>query len=136
MNPRLIKVAIAVGLVTIATALISLIAAPLMGIAMALILSPFAREKRIWFVGDVATEVSIIAKRREESLRALKDLEDERNRGKLSEEDFRALRPRYLETAKELTRQLDLANEYLAAARRRLDKELAEAAASAERRAK
>lgn len=87
--------------------------------------SPLARRKRLWFVGDVEGEYKIISRRREEALRALKDLEDDKLAGKLPPEEYDKLRPNYLETAKRLTAQLDKVAEKRAVARRRIDEDLA-----------
>lgn len=97
-------------------------------LAFAIILitfTPMARRRRLWFVGDVESEYSIVARRREEALRALKDLEDDRLAGKLPQEEFDKLRPSYLQTAKELTTQLDKIQQVRAAARKRIDDDLA-----------
>lgn len=103
--------------------------APVVFIAALITLTPLARRKRLWFVGDVESEYSIVARRREEALRALKDLEDDKLAGKLPQADFERLRPGYLQSAKELTAQLDLINERRAIARKRIEKDLAEESA-------
>jgi len=87
--------------------------------------SPMARRKRLWFVGDVESEYSIVSRRREEALRALKDLEDDKLSGKLPADDYDKLRPGYLRTAKELTAQLDTISERRNAARKRIEQDLA-----------
>lgn len=61
--------------------------------------------------------------RKESVLRALKDLEYERNVGKLSEDDYRELSRRYRQDAKQL---LQLVDENLAPARARAIEELEE----------
>ncbi len=94
-------------------------------LALAIIASPLLRRRRIWFVGDVESELAIVTRQREEALRALRDLEDERLARKLTEADFNRLRPQYLERAKELTVKLDAVQAKLADARRRLDADLA-----------
>lgn len=97
-------------------------------LAFAIILitfTPMARRKRLWFVGDVESEFSIISRRREEALRALKDLEDDKLAGKLPVDEYDKLRPAYLQTAKELTTQLDKITERRNAARKRIDQDLA-----------
>jgi hypothetical protein len=100
--------------------------APVVFVAAVITFSPLARRKRLWFVGDVESEYSIVSRRREEALRALKDLEDDKLSGKLPQADFERLRPGYLQTAKELTAQLDRINERRALARKRIEKDLAE----------
>ncbi|MHC4839930.1 MAG: hypothetical protein ACYTDT_03075 [Planctomycetota bacterium] len=90
----------------------------------ALTLWPFRREKRIWFVGDVESEHSIIARRREEALRALKDLEEEFLAGKLTREDYDKRRPDFLQTAKELTLKLDKVREQRKQTRDKIEREL------------
>ena len=99
--------------------------APVVFVVVLITLSPFARAKRLWFVGDVESEYSIISRRREEALRALKDLEDDKLAGKLPADDFERLRPAYLQTARELTAKLDVIQEKRAAARRRIEEDLA-----------
>lgn len=97
-------------------------------IAFAVVLitfTPMARRKRLWFVGDVESEYAIISRRREESLRALKDLEDDKLAGKLPVDEYDRLRPAYLQTAKELTTQLDTITERRNAARKRIEQDLA-----------
>jgi hypothetical protein len=98
---------------------------PLVFAIAVVMFSPLARKKRLWFVGDVESEYSIVARRREEALRALKDLEDDKLAGKLPIEQYDAMRPAYLQTAKELTAQLDKINERRASARKRIDDDLA-----------
>ncbi|MCC6572988.1 MAG: hypothetical protein IT462_04270 [Planctomycetes bacterium] len=94
-------------------------------VAVAICATPFLRKRRIWFVGDVESELAIVTRQREEALRALKDLEEERLARKLSEADFTKLRPEYLARAKELTVKLDAVQAKLADARRRLEADLA-----------
>ena len=98
---------------------------PLVFALVLLTFSTLARRKRLWFVGDVESEYNIVARRREEALRALKDLEDDKLSGKLPQDEFDRIRPGYLQTAKELTTQLDKINERRVAARRRIDDDLA-----------
>lgn len=93
--------------------------------SLALVFSPLLRKRRIWFVGDVENELVVLTRRREEALRALKDIEEERLSGKLSEDDFAELRPEYLEQAMQITRDLDARRERAAAARKRIEEELA-----------
>lgn len=88
--------------------------------------SPLARRKRLWFVGDVEGEYKIVARRREEALRTLKDLEDDRLAGKLPQEEYDRLRPGCLENAKRLTAQLDKVTERRDIARRRIEEDLAQ----------
>jgi hypothetical protein len=100
--------------------------APVAFVAAVITFSPLARRKRLWFVGDVESEYAIVSRRREEALRALKDLEDDKLAGKLPQADFERLRPGYLQTAKELTAQLDKINERRTNARKRIEKDLAD----------
>ncbi len=93
--------------------------------ALAIIATPLFRRKRIWFVGDVESELAIVTRQREEALRGLKDLEDERLARKLTEADYVRLRPQYLERAKELTLKLDAVQARLADARKKLEADLA-----------
>ena len=83
------------------------------------------RRKRLWFVGDVESEYSIVARRREEALRALKDIEEDKLAGKLPASEYERIRPAYLEAAKDLTAKLDKIQEKRAAARKRIDADLA-----------
>jgi hypothetical protein len=101
--------------------------APVAFVAVVITFSPLSRRKRLWFVGDVESEFSIVARRREEALRALKDLEEDKLAGKLPVAEFDRLRPSYLQSAKELTVQLDRINERRAVARKRIDEDLARA---------
>ena len=94
--------------------------------ALAITFTPLLRRRRIWFVGDVESEFAHIVRQREDSLRALKDLEEERLSRKLSQDDFDRLRPMYLERAKDLTLKLDAAQEKLAQARKRIEQQLAD----------
>ncbi|MCA8913660.1 MAG: hypothetical protein KDB82_18395 [Planctomycetes bacterium] len=98
---------------------------PLVFAIVLVMFSPLARRKRLWFVGDVESEYSIVARRREEALRALKDLEEDKLAGKLPVEQYEKMRPGYLQSAKELTAQLDKINERRSAARKRIDDDLA-----------
>ncbi len=94
-------------------------------VAMTLItLWPFARSKRIWFVGDVESEHTIISSRREESLRALKDLKEELLSGKLSRDEYEKRKPAFLKSAKELTVKLDKARAKRKIARDKIEREL------------
>ncbi|MCF6228338.1 MAG: hypothetical protein L3J82_06705 [Planctomycetes bacterium] len=98
--------------------------APVVVVMSLIALWPFARSKRIWFVGDVESEYTIIARRREESLRALKDLEEELLAGKLSRDEYDKRKPAFLKTAKELTVKLDTAREKRKVARDKIEREL------------
>jgi hypothetical protein len=120
-----LKILIAAGAAGALTAAADWRVAPLVFGVVVLTFSPLARRKRLWFVGDVESEYSIISRRREEALRALKDLEDDKLAGKLPADDFERLRPAYLQSARELTTQLDKIQEKRAAARRRIDEDLA-----------
>lgn len=93
--------------------------------ALGIVATPLFRRRRIWFVGDIESEFAIVTRQREEALRALKDLEEERLARKLTEADFVRLRPQYLERAKELTVKLDAVQARLADARRKLEADLA-----------
>lgn len=99
--------------------------APLLFGMLLLALSPLARGKRLWFVGDVESEYAIVSRRREEALRALKDLEDDRLAGRVDEASFTKHRAEALEVAKRLTVQLDQLTQRRAAARKKIDAELA-----------
>ena len=119
------KILIAAAAAACLTAVADWRISPLVFGLVLLTFSTLARRKRLWFVGDVESEFSIVARRREEALRALKDLEDDKLSGKLPQDDYDRLRPAYLQTAKELTAQLDKINERRVAARRRIDEDLA-----------
>jgi hypothetical protein len=95
-------------------------------IALAVTFSPLLRRRRIWFVGDVESDYADTLRKREEALRALKDLEEDLLSRKLSREDYERLRPRYLDLAKELTVKLDDAAQRRALARKRIEEQLAE----------
>lgn len=125
MKQAWLKILIAAGAAGTLTAAADWRVAPLVFGVVVLTFSPLARRKRLWFVGDVESEYSIISRRREEALRALKDLEDDKLAGKLPADDFERLRPAYLQSARELTTQLDKIQEKRAAARRRIDEDLA-----------
>jgi hypothetical protein len=99
--------------------------APVVFAAVLVTFSPLARRKRLWFVGDAESEYAIVSRRREEALRALKDIEEDRLAGKLPQAEFERVRPSYLQTAKDLTVQLDRINERRAAARKRIEDDLA-----------
>ncbi len=98
--------------------------APVVFVMTLVTLWPFSRAKRIWFVGDVESEHTIIARRREESLRALKDLEEELLAGKLSRDEYEKRKPAFLKSAKELTVKLDKAREKRKIARDKIETEL------------
>lgn len=119
-----IKILLAAGAVTALTAAFDWRVAPLVLAVSLIVLWPLARRKRIWFVGDVESEYSLVSRRREEALRALKDLEEDKLAGKLPPDEFDRLRPGYLKTAKELTAQLDKIQERRAIARRRIEQDL------------
>lgn len=89
-------------------------------ISLAVTFWPLLRRKRIWFVGDVESDLTAVTREREEALRALKDLEEDLLSRKLSRADYDRLRPQYLERAKELTVKLDQTREKLEAARKRV----------------
>ncbi|MCA8934913.1 MAG: hypothetical protein KDB68_01790 [Planctomycetes bacterium] len=98
---------------------------PLVFALVVITFSPMVRRKRLWFVGDVESEYSIVARRREEALRALKDIEEDKLAGKLPASEYERIRPAYLEAAKDLTAKLDKIQERRAAARKRIDADLA-----------
>lgn len=106
------------------TAAFSLSLAPLVFFLLLLALSPMAREKRIWFVGDVESEFRIVSRRREEALRALKDIEDDRLAGKTTEDEYQSMRPSLLQAARDLTKQLDTLAVRRTEARKRIEAEL------------
>lgn len=107
-------------------ALFNMALAPLAALLLVLTLSPLARGRRIWFVGDVESELSVVLRRREEALRALKDLEDDRQAGKIAAEEFETQRPRLLQAAKEATTDFDRVQQKREAARKRIEDSLAD----------
>lgn len=110
-------------IVVLAAASFSVFLVPVVCIMGLIVLWPLRRKKRIWFVGDVESEYAIISRRREESLRAMKDLEEEHMAGKVSKDEYDKRRPEYLETARDLTLKLDEAAERRKLARGKIDKE-------------
>jgi hypothetical protein len=94
--------------------------------ALAIAFWPLLRKRRIWFVGDVESDLTVVTREREEALRALKDLEEDLLSRKLSRADYDRLRPQYLEHAKELTQKYDATREKLEAARKRVLAQAAE----------
>lgn len=107
------------------TAAASVLLAPFVfGMAL-LTLWPFARAKRLWFVGDVESEFRVISRRREEALRALKDVEEDLLAGKASREEVDRMRPELLQAARDLTAKLDALQQRRAEARRKIEAELA-----------
>jgi hypothetical protein len=99
MKSALVRMVLAGGLFAAVAALFNAWLAPLAAVAAVISLSPLVRKKRAWFVGEVESEMSIIARRREESLRALKDLEEDRQVGKISQVQFESQRPVLLQAA-------------------------------------
>jgi hypothetical protein len=93
-------------------------------LAVLVTLTPLLRRRRLWFVGDIESELVVLTRQREEALRALKDLDDERLARKLSEADYERLKPEALARAKELTRAQDEAQRKLAAARAQVQADL------------
>jgi hypothetical protein len=89
-------------------------------VSLAITFWPLRRLKRVWFVGDVESDLTVVIREREEALRALKDLEEDLLSRKLSRTDYDRLRPQYLERAKELTVKYDETREKLEAARKRV----------------
>jgi hypothetical protein len=124
MNRPLVRVLLAAGVCAAAAALYEPWLAPLAALAALITLSPLARPRRIWFVGDVESEYALVSRRREEALRALKDLEDDRLAGKLSAAEVELRRPALLQHAREVTAQLDAISHKRAQARRRIEQEL------------
>lgn len=126
MNKGWLRILLASGAFGAAAALFEPWLAPLAVAVSVLALSPLARPRRIWFVGDVESEYAIVSRRREEALRALKDLEDDRLAGKVSAADSERQRPALLAHAKEVTAQLDAVTAKRAAARARIEAALGE----------
>ncbi|MBX3460314.1 MAG: hypothetical protein KF696_10205 [Planctomycetes bacterium] len=124
MNRRWSMVILASCACAALSALAGLWLPPLVMLLALVTLSPLARPKRLWFVGDVESEHRIVARRRQEALRALKDLDEDRMAGKLTRDEVDRLRPGMLQAAKELTAQLDVLTEKQAAARRKIESEL------------
>lgn len=126
MKSGWLRVLLASGCGAAAAALFEPWLAPLAFAALAISLSPLGRAKRIWFVGDVETEYAIVSRRREEALRALKDLDDDRMAGKVSAAEVELQRPGMLQLAKETTAQLDRISEKRNAARKKIEQSLGE----------
>jgi hypothetical protein len=122
---RVAPVAAASGLLAIAAGLVNWMLAPLVLVLCAITFSPLLRRRRIWFVGDVENEHRSIQRRREEALRALKDLEDDHLSGKLDRSEYERLRPGYLATARELTERMDEVTARRQEVRRRIEQDLA-----------
>ncbi len=99
--------------------------APVVFVVAVITLSPFARAKRLWFVGDVESEFRIVSRRRAEALRAMKDLDDDKLAGKVTQDEVASLRPALLQAAKDLTTQLDRLQTRRAAIRKKIEGELA-----------
>lgn len=125
MNKGLMIVLLASAAPAMLAAAIDWRVAPLLFGMLLLTLWPLARRKRLWFVGDVESEYAIVSRRREEALRALKDLEDDRLAGRVDEASFTKHRAEALDAAKRLTVQLDQLTQRRAAARKKIDAELA-----------
>lgn len=115
------RVVLASGFAAAAAAMFEPWLAPLAGLCLLLVLSPLARRKRIWFVGDVETEYAIVSRRREEALRALKDLDEDRQAGKIPASEAEQQRAALLQTAKEVTSQLDAILQKRNAARQKIE---------------
>jgi hypothetical protein len=131
MNPW-VRILIGAAAAASLTAVVEWRVAPIAFVLVLLTFSPLARRKRLWFVGDVETEYSMISRRREEALRQLKDLEDDRLSGKLPQSDYELQRPSYLQAAKELTARLDEIQQRRAIARARIEADLDKAKSQAE----
>ncbi|MBK8206430.1 MAG: hypothetical protein IPK87_06475 [Planctomycetes bacterium] len=99
--------------------------APVVFVVVLITLSPFARAKRLWFVGDVESEYRIVSRRRAEALRAMKDLADDKLAGKVTAAEAASLRPAMLQAAKDLTTQLDRLQARRAEIRKKIEGELA-----------
>lgn len=100
------------------------ILAPVFAVLVAWTVSPLVRKQRIWFVGEVENEHSVLFRRRQEALRMLKDLEDDRAAGKVSDSEFDAQRPEMMDDLRDLTRRLDELATKRKNARSKLDREL------------
>ncbi|MBK9976154.1 MAG: hypothetical protein IPP14_15385 [Planctomycetes bacterium] len=124
-NKGWLRVLLASGLGAAAAALFAPALAPVAFIALLIALSPLARARRLWFVGDVESEYAIVSRRREEALRSLRDLEDDHLAGKISGAEFARQRPGLLQAAKEVTTDLDRIAQKRAAARKRIEEHLA-----------
>ncbi len=120
-----LRVALASGLGAAAAALFAPALAPVAFVALMIALSPLARARRLWFVGDVESEFAIVSRRREEALRSLRDLEDDRLAGKISGPELERQRPGLLQAAKEVTADLDRIQLKRAAARKRIEDHIA-----------
>lgn len=134
MNPW-VRILIGAAAAASLTAVVEWRVAPIAFVLVLLTFSPLARRKRLWFVGDVENEYSMISRRREEALRQLKDLEDDRLSGKLPQSDYERQRPSYLQTAKELTARLDEIQQRRAIARARIEADLDKAKSQAKSQA-
>jgi len=119
-----VRVVLASGAIAAAAAMFEPWLAPLAAVLALITLSPLARKRRIWFVGDVESEYAIVSRRREEALRALKDLEDDRGAGKISASEVERQRPVLLQQAKDVTAQLDAITQKRAAARKKIEQAL------------
>ncbi|MBX3474261.1 MAG: hypothetical protein KF754_07750 [Planctomycetes bacterium] len=120
----LLRVVLASGFGAAAASLFEPWLAPVAALLLLLTLSPFARRRRIWFVGEVESEYAIVSRRREESLRAMKDLEEDRLAGKVSAREFELQRPQLLQAAKEATAALDIITARRQEARRKIEASL------------
>lgn len=125
MKSGWLRVILAVAAGTCASGLLHVGLVPLAAIVLFILASPLARDRRVWFVGDVEGELAIVSRRREEALRALKDLEDDRHAGKITQELFEEQRPLLLEAAKQATREMDDVQQKRTAARKRIEESLA-----------
>jgi len=125
-KPGWLPVGLASGLCAMLAALLNPWLAPVAALAVAIALSPLARKKRLWFVGDVESDLAVVSRRREEALRALKDLDDDRNSGKISQEAFERQRPILLDTARQVTAQFNQMQNKRNEARKRIEDILAD----------
>jgi hypothetical protein len=126
MRSAIVRTVLAAGLFAAVAALFNAWLAPLAAVAAAIALSPLTRKKRAWFVGEVESEMSIVARRREEALRVLKDLEEDRHVGKISQVQFERQRPILLQVAKLATGEYDRVLQKRTEARKRIEEILAD----------
>lgn len=126
MKSAMARLVLAAGLFGAVAALFNAWLAPLAAVAAFIALSPMARKKRVWFVGEVESEMAIVARRREEALRALKDLEEDRHVGKVSQVQFERQRPVLLQVAKQTTAEYDRVLQKRNEARKRIEEILAD----------
>lgn len=100
--------------------------APLGAAMGAVTLSPLARKRRLWFVGDIESEYALALRRREEAMRALKDLDEDHEAGRIPVAEHARQRPALLQQARELTTLLEKSQQRRNEVRARLERELGE----------